>query len=161
MATLATFFRRTDWIAAGEQTTARVQMNHYQLRALPNDDVYFYSKRIDNSRIIRQADPQAKTQCWSAIGAACLLAVLVGSVAVPSVGARLAGYKVETLKQERQALLDERKKLEVEEAAMLSPARLDALAKQHNLSGAAAGQVIHLDSSTDSTLAFNVKSPRE
>ncbi len=161
MATLATFFRRTDWIAAGEQTTARAQVNDYQLRALPNDDVYFYSKRIDNSRILRQADPQAKTQCWSAIGAACLLAVLVGSVAAPSVAMRLAGYKVETLRQEQQALVIERKKLEVQEAALLNPARLDVLAKQHNLSGPATGQVIHLESTAYPTFAYNVKSTGE
>jgi hypothetical protein len=74
MATLATFIRdtharrsfgslrnyRNDTIAVERHEAARAQAaDPCLLRALPNDDVYFYSKKIDNSRVIRQADPEA------------------------------------------------------------------------------------------------------
>ena len=32
--------------------------NPFQLRALPQEDVFFYCKKIDNSRLVREADPQ-------------------------------------------------------------------------------------------------------
>ena len=34
----------------------------YKLRALPNEDVYFYFKKIDNARVVREADPTARAR---------------------------------------------------------------------------------------------------
>jgi hypothetical protein len=151
MGTLATFFRKTDSIAiavsqraAREAGRARVD-DPFMLRALPNDGVYFYAKRIDNSRIVRQADPAARGECWSAMGAASVLLVLGASIIAPHVGSVLAGYKVEALKQEQQMLLNEKRELEVKEASLLSPERLNDLARAHNLASPGADQVIHLD----------------
>src|ERR1019366_463243 len=147
MATLATFFRRSDAVAvtAGRRDPIRAQSDPFMLRALPNDDIYFYAKRIDNSRVIRQADPSARGECWSAVGAAALLLVLGASIITPQAGSVLAGYKLESLKHERQSLLDQKRDLEVQEAALLSPGRLNALAEARRLTSPAAGQVFHLD----------------
>jgi len=147
MATLATFFKRSDAVAVGARRvgTVRAESDPFRLRALPNDGVYFYSKRIDNSRVVRQADPAARGECWSAVGAAAVLLMLGLSIIAPHVGSVLAGYKLEALKQERQALLDQRRELDVREASLLSPERLNDLAKARNLTSPAADQVIHLD----------------
>ncbi len=156
MATLATFLRRNDAIAIAAQRrdAVRVQSDPFQLRALPNDDIYFYSKKIDNSRVIRQADPGARGECWSAVGAAGILLVLGGSIIAPHVGSVLAGYKLEALKQERQTLIDQKRDLEVKEAGLLSPERLNALAQARKLTSPASDQVIHLDTDTiDSSVA--------
>jgi hypothetical protein len=156
MATLATLLRRNDAIAIAAQRreTVRVQSDPFQLRALPNDGIYFYSKKIDNSRVIRQADPGARGECWSAVGAAGVLLVLGGSIIAPHVGSVLAGYKLEALKQERQTLVDQKRDLEVKEAGLLSPERLNALARAHSLTSPASDQVIHLDTDTvDSSVA--------
>lgn len=155
MATLATFFKRSDAIAvrAERRTQVRAQ-DPFALRALPNDDIYFYSKRIDNSRVVRQADPGARGECWSAVGAAGVLLMLGASIIAPHVASVLSGYKLESLKQERQSLLDQKRELEVREAALLSPERLNELAKARNLTDPASDQVIHLDNlSTDGTYA--------
>jgi hypothetical protein len=158
MGTLATFFRRNEFLPVAVEPAAKGQIQHitaarlakpdarakYQLRALPNDDVYFYCKRIDNSRIVRQSDPEAKGQCWSAIGAACVVAVLFGTVMAPKAATLLAGYKVQQLKQEQRALVEERKTLNVEEARVLSPGNLDELAVKRQLSSPGAGQIVHL-----------------
>jgi len=61
------------------------------------------------------------------------------------VGAVLAGYKLEALKQERQSLVDRKRDLDVREAGLLSPARLNALARADSLTSPASDQVIHLD----------------
>lgn len=112
---------------------------------MPNDDVYFFSKSIDNSRVVRQQDPSARGECWSAVGAAAVLLMLGGSIIAPHVGSVLAGYKLEALNQEHQALLDQKRELEVREAGLLSPVRLNELAKVRNLTNPASDQIIHLD----------------
>ena len=158
MATLATFLRRGDAvaIAAERRETVHGQADPFRLRALPNDRIYFYAKKIDNSRVIRQADPAARGECWSAVGAAAVLLMLGASIVAPHVGSVLAGYKLESLKQERQTLLNEKRDLEVKEAGLLSPERLNDLAKVRSLATPAPGQVIHLDTApTDASFARN------
>ncbi len=167
MATLATHFRETSakrssrTLRAGEATgSASAQADPFRLRALPNDDIYFYSKKIDNSRLVRQADPEARGECWSAVGAAGVLLMLGASIIAPHVGSVLAGYKLEALKQERQTLIDQKRDLEVREAGLLSPERLNNLARARSLTSPASDQVIHLDtaSSVDGSFA-RVQSP--
>jgi cell division protein FtsL len=166
MATLATFFRRSDFISAVERTPANENarqvarkaakaeaLAEFKLRALPNDDVYFYCKRVDNSRLVRQADPQSKGQCWSAIGAACVIAAMAGTVMAPKVGARLAGYKIEQLRQEQDTLEQEIKGLRLHEATLLSPARLHEIADRQKLAKPAVGQVMHLEPKGDGAFA--------
>jgi hypothetical protein len=149
MATLATFFRETGAKQAtfddARRDVVRVQADPFRLRALPNDDIYFYSKKIDNSRVVRQADPEARGECWSAVGAAGVLLMLGASIIAPHVGSVLAGYKLEALKTERQTLIDQKRDLEVREAGLLSPARLNNLARARSLTSPASDQVIHLD----------------
>src|ERR1700689_3992804 len=108
MATLATFLKRSSVvaIAAERREAVRERADPFRLRALPNDHIYFYAKKIDNSRVIRQADPSARGECWSAVGAAGVLLMLGASIIAPHVASVLAGYKLEALKQERQTLID-------------------------------------------------------
>jgi hypothetical protein len=150
MATLATYLRHTERFSAASAQAVRMpavdlQESTYLLRPLPNDAIYFYSKKIDNSRVVRQADPEARGECWGAVGAAGVLLMLGASIIAPHVGSVLAGYKLEALKQERQSLLDQKRDLEVKEAGLLSPERLNDLARVRSLGSPAADQVIHLD----------------
>jgi hypothetical protein len=164
MATLATFFRetgarrslRTVRAEATEtyRAQARAEANPFRLRALPNDHIYFYSKKIDNQRLIRQADPDARGECWSAVGAAGVLLMLGASIIAPHVGSVLAGYKLESLKQERQTLIDQRRALDVKEAGLVSPERLNTLARERSLTSPASDQVIHLDAPSSGEGSF-------
>ena len=162
MATLATFIRDTSARRRGDAETvaAENQADAFLLRPLPNDGIYFYSKKIDNSRIIRQADPEARGECWSAVGAAAVLLMLGASIIAPHVGSVLAGYKLEALKQERQSLINQKRDLEVKEAGLLSPARLNDLARVRSLGSPGSEQVIHLDTaSVDGSFARNQAPP--
>jgi hypothetical protein len=125
------------------------------LRGLPQEDVFFYSKKIDNSRLEREADPKARGACWSAIGAACLSLGLLTSVLAPSAATTLAGYKLESLRAEERRLLNERRVLELQEAEMLSPARLQSLADNQHLVTPASGQTVHLEGKPDGKMALN------
>ena len=149
MATMPAFLGKTVNVGASASSAApcaaRLAKNSDRLRPLPLDDVLFFSKRIDNSRLVRAADPRARGACWSAVGAASVLLVLLTGTLVPSLAGRLEGYKLEALKGEERRLLDERRTLELQEAELLSPDRLQQMAEKQNLVAPRAGQVVHLD----------------
>jgi cell division protein FtsL len=155
MATMPTFFRRAPKPAAGPGL--RVEKDLYRLRPLPQDDVFFYCKKIDNSRLVREPDPKSGGACWSAIGAAAIVLMLLTGVLAPSVASTLAGYKIESLKAEERRLLDERRTLELREAELLSPERLEKLAERQNLVTPKSGQVVRLDGNKPSGAVAMVK----
>jgi len=154
MATLPTFFRWTSESGLPALPETKPERDPFQLRALPQEDVLFYCKRIDNSRLVREADPQARGACWSAIGAACLLLAVATSVVVPNVASTLAGYKLQALRVEERQLQDEKRTLEMEEAELLSPQRLESIAQGQNLVAPFPGQVVRLNAKGDSAVAM-------
>jgi cell division protein FtsL len=151
MATLPALFRKNAPAqhapVADPMRTARprAERDPYALRALPHEDILLFCKKVDNSRLVREPDPQARGTCWTAIGAACVVLLVVTSASVPYVASTLAGYKLETLRTEERRLLDERRNLDLQEAELLSPARLDQIAREKHLVPPATGQVVRLD----------------
>src|ERR1700686_767226 len=100
MATLATvcsrFFVKETRSAAGTHRAARA----VPLRAFANEDIYFFVKRIDNSRVVRQTDPQAGGVCWKMIGSVGAASLLLIGVLLPSAYGLLAGYQIQFFKSE-------------------------------------------------------------
>ena len=167
MATMPAFFRRTevagfplrgDGAAPAETTRAAVSApvarDQYELRPFPMEDVFFYCKKIDNSRLVREADPKAHGACLSAIGAAAAIVALLTGALVPSVANTVAGYKLESLRAEERRLIDERRVLDLEEAKLLSPDRLEKLAVKYHLVTPKADQVLHLDGKSEGAVAL-------
>ena len=158
MATLPAFLRRMDVPVPTEtvprRAALRAERDPFLLRALPHEDLFFYSKRIDNSRLVREADPQARGACWSAIGAASVALVLLTSLLAPSVAGTLAGYKLESLRAQEQKLLTERRVLELQEAALLRLDRLEKLARAQNLVAPRSEQIVHLEPTGDAAVAM-------
>jgi len=159
MATLATWWNRWAAKESGDAAAAeeyvRATDGAGRLRPLPNEDVYFFVKRIDNSHVVRAADPTAGRTCWKFIGAAGLVTILLIGLFLPSAYGLLAGHDVEALKAEQRKLLDERATLDLGEARLLDPARLQELARTEQLVEPAAGRVIYLNPETEGTLAMN------
>jgi hypothetical protein len=158
MATLPTFFRKSDGgpqgPAAPGPEPVRAHRDRFQLRALPLEDVFFYSKYIDNSRLVREQDPQSGGRCWSAIGAACVALVLLTGVLAPKAAGTLAGYRLQGLRAQERRLLDQRRALELQEAELLSPQNLDQFAKQRDLALPGPGQVVHLEPKGEGSFAM-------
>ena len=130
--------------------------NPFELRALPQEDVFFFCKKIDNSRLVREPDPKAPKACWSAIGVAALAVALIGGVLLPNLMSTLAGYQLEKLRAEHLTLVDERHNLEWKEAELVNVNRLERLAKDRNLAPPAPGQLVHLNGK-DSSVAMMQK----
>ena len=124
------------------------------MRALPREDVFFYCKKIDNSRLVREHDAKAHGACWSAIGGAAVVLALLTGILAPSVAGTLAGYRLEALRAEERRLMDESRMLDLQEAEWLRPDRLIELAKERNLVTPAAGQVVHLETAPEGAVAM-------
>jgi hypothetical protein len=153
MATQPKVFMRHD---TPRQARGPVAVNNgaYALRALPQEDVFFFCKKIDNSRLVREPDPKAKSACWNVIAASCFSVLALGLIMAPQVAGTMEGYKLEALRTEEQRLLDERRALALQEAQLLSPERLEKLAKGQNLVTPSSNQVVHLETRPDGTVAM-------
>jgi hypothetical protein len=160
MATQATSYDRFEAAAELEvgarQRPRKEKADPYRLRPLPNESIYFYRKTIDNSRVVRQADPQARSRCWRWIATATAGTMFLFALLWPNVCGLLAGYQIESLKTEQQRLLAERAELEVAEARLLSPERLERMAQTQEFIDPAPEQVVFLQPKADGALALNV-----
>ena len=78
MATLATMLDRftTPHPSGGARPRVLADEDPFEVPAFPNEDVYLYVKHIDNSRILREADPAARQICWRLIGSSFAFAVV-------------------------------------------------------------------------------------
>ena len=157
MATLATILDRFVAAKSFEQSAPRArvleEVDPYEVPPFPNEDVYLYVKRIDKSRVLRESDPAARKVCWRLIGSSFAVAVVVIGLLLPTLYGLIAGYRMEALRQERQRLELDRASLELQEAKLLSPARLEELARMQQFIDPAPQKVVYLDSKSDQKLA--------
>lgn len=108
-------------------------------------EVYF-AKQIDNSRLVKVEDPKRGREMKHFGIALCCLFLLVMTYALQHFKAIEYGYKIESLKSQRDGLLEENRSLRLEDAYLRDPARIDGLARQMGLQSPQAGQVIRMDS---------------
>jgi hypothetical protein len=127
-----------------------------RLRPFPSEDILFYSKRIDNSRVVRQLDPGSRGRCWRLIGSVTGAAVLLICVLLPGSYGLLAGFQIQKLHDEARQLDAEQASLELKEAQLLSPARMQELAVAQQFVDPAPQKVVYLDGQQGS-LAMNQK----
>jgi len=125
-----------------------------RLRAFANEDILFYVKRHDNRTVVRAADPAARGRCWKLIGSVVGAAVLLIGVLLPSAYGLMAGYQIQSLRREGQRLATDQASLELREALLLSPARIQELARQQEFIDPAPAKVLYLDGA-QSALAMN------
>jgi hypothetical protein len=69
----------------------------------------------------------------------------------------LAGYQIQSLRSEAQRLAGEQASLELQEAKLVSPARMEQLARQQQFIDPEPEKVVYLDSKDGSSLALNQK----
>ena len=128
------------------------------LRQLPNETIYFYQKTIDNSGVVRQDDPKARARCWRRVALTTAGTLVLAAFLWPNVYSILAGYRIESLKQDQARLIAQRASLEVQEARLLSPERLQELAPNLEFLDPGPGQVVYLNPKPDGSLAWNQES---
>jgi hypothetical protein len=161
MATLAAILDRlsardVDAFSSHAQTR---EPDSHRIRAFANEDVFFFTKRIDNSQIVRQQDPAAGRVCWGMIGASMAGAVAIVAVMLPALYGAFAGYKLEELREERTRLTHEHVLLELQEAKFLNPQHLQELADKQNFVDPDPRKIVYLDSKHDGTEAKRLTPP--
>src|SRR5438445_4754883 len=107
-------------------------------------EIYF-SKAIDNSRLVKVEDPGRSHEMKQFGIALCCLFLLVMTYAWQHFSAIEYGYRIESLKVQRDGLVEMNRALRLEEASLRDPGRIDTLAKRMGLESTHAGQVLMLD----------------
>jgi hypothetical protein len=158
MATLASWYE--DELESGTPGSSatgweRTACDPNKVRAFPGEDVCLWVKNIDNSRVVREADPRLLEACWRFITVASLVVIAVVGLLLPNAYGMLAGYRLHQLEKEQTALLREQNALELEESRLLSPKRLEELASMQEYLDPAPGNVVYLDPRPEGTLAMN------
>src|SRR5271154_2620306 len=90
-------------------------------------EIYF-AKPIDNSRLVKVEDPQRSREMKQFGIALCCLFLLVMTYALQHFKAIEYGYKIEALKSQRDGLAEMNRALQLEEASLRNPGRIDTLA---------------------------------
>jgi hypothetical protein len=151
------FLSDAEQTAKARTESPRARSGGAALRNFANDDIYFFTKRIDNTRVVREADPEARGTCWKLISSVVAAVVLLICVLLPSAYGLLAGYQIQTLRQDGERLATEQSTLELSEAQLLSPARMEELARMQQFIDPPAQKVVYLETSQSGTVAMNQK----
>ena len=155
MATIANMYNRLLDRSFELPEVPRGKQNAARVRAFANEDIYFFVKEIGNAGIVRAADPKSGGTCWKLIGSVVAAVVLLVCVLLPGAYSLLAGYQIQTLRQEAQRLDTERASLELQEAQLISPARMEQLAREQQFIDPPAQKVVYLDNARNGSLALN------
>lgn len=111
-------------------------------------EIYF-SKNIDNSRLVKVEDPRRAREMRQFGMALTCLFLLVMTYAWQHFKAIEYGYKIESMKIERDGMREMNRALRLEDASLRDPERIDELARRLGLQSPQAGQVMRLDASDD------------
>lgn len=131
--------------AAGDRRTAPV--SKYRWGGV-TPEIYF-NKAIDNSRLVKVADPKRAKEMKVFSIAAAVLFFFTMIYAWQHLSSIEYGYKIEVQKTERDALLEQNRALRLEEASLRDPERIEQLAMRMGLVAPQAGQVMHLEVTAD------------
>jgi cell division protein FtsL len=111
-------------------------------------EIYF-SKAIDNSRLVKVEDPRRGREMRQCGIALCCLFLLVMTYAWQHFKAIEYGYQIESLKIQRDGTAEMNRELRLEDASLRDPERIDLMARKLGLQSPQAGQVMRLDASAD------------
>ncbi len=110
-------------------------------------EIYFV-KRIDNSRLVKVEDPQRNREMKQFGTALACLFLLVFTYAWQHFRAIEYGYQIESEKRELNNLTEMNRALQLEDASLRDPERIDLIARRMGLVPPQPGQVIRLDNAS-------------
>jgi cell division protein FtsL len=115
---------------------------------LGTPEIYF-RKTIDNSRLVKVEDPRRAREMKFFGLALCFLFLLVMGYALQHFRAIEYGYRIESLRSQRDDLTEMNRALRLEEASLRDPERIDQTARKLGLQPPQPGQVIRVDAGSD------------
>jgi cell division protein FtsL len=113
----------------------------------------FFTKHIDNSRIVKADDPERRREMRSFTIAMTLFFALTMVYVWQHFSAIEVGYRVEAQKLQVEKLREVNRELRLNEAQLSDPGRIDHIAKQLGLDEPQPGQVVRPDGVDGSVMA--------
>lgn len=107
---------------------------------------FYFQKSIDNSRLVRVADPQRQREVRMFSAVVALFFMLAMIYTWQHFRSIEYGYQIEAQKTEHDRLLEMNRTLKLEQASLRDPGRIDVLARKMDLEPPRPGQVVRLDS---------------
>jgi cell division protein FtsL len=92
-------------------------------------EIYFV-KHIDNSRLVREVDPEKRRECFRLLPLGILVFLSVLLFSWQHLQCVRAGYEIEDLKGQRAAAQEWNRQLRLQQAALADPQRIDTLARK-------------------------------
>jgi len=112
----------------------------------PTPEVFF-TKHIDNSRIVKADDPERKREMRTFAAVTSILFMLVMVYVWQHFSAIEMGYNIEAQKVQVEHMSEQNRQLRLSEAELTDPERIDRIAKQLGLDAPQPGQVVRQDGS--------------
>jgi cell division protein FtsL len=126
----------------------------------PTPEVFF-TKHIDNSRIVKADDPERKREMRTFAAVMSVLFVLVMVYVWQHFSAIEMGYNIEAQKVQVEHLSEQNRQLRLSEAELTDPQRIDRIAKQLGLDAPQPGQVVRQDGSdSNAPVLAQARAPR-
>src|ERR1700744_2432025 len=111
----------------------------------------FCSKRLDNTRLVKAADPVRVREMRIFTAAMTILFTIVMFYGLQHFSAIEYGYCVDAEKQQRTQLEEQNRQLRLTEAQLCDPHRIDQMARKLGLDAPHPGQVVRGNAGFDSS----------
>ena len=131
------------WNARIAEHNAQLLAQQPQLRRRMRTPEFHFARHIDNSRLVKAADPARAREMRVFSGALIVLFSLTMIYAMQHFSAIEGSYRVEQEKQMLDQLREENRQLRLSEAELTQPGRIDMMARQLGLAAPQPGQVVH------------------
>jgi cell division protein FtsL len=143
---VATLETGLSWGARAAERNAELMATQIERRRRVRMPEYFIAKRIDNTRLVKAADPVRIREMRVFAAACAVLFSLIMVYGLQHFYAIESSYRVESEKQMLNQLREENRQLHLSEAELSQPSRIDQMARQLGLGMPQPGQVVHPDS---------------
>ncbi|HLJ27294.1 MAG TPA: cell division protein FtsL [Candidatus Angelobacter sp.] len=107
---------------------------------------FYFQKTIDNSRLVRVADPRRRREIRMFSAVVSLFFLMAMFYAWQHFRSLEYGYQIEAQKMEHERLVEVNRNLTLERSWLRDPSRIDVLARKMDLEPPHPGQVVRLDS---------------
>lgn len=138
------------WGARIAEHNAQLLAHQSQLRRRVRTPEFHFARHIDNSRLVKAADPVRVREMRLFCGALIVLFSLAMIYAMQHFSAIEGSYRVEQEKQMLDQLREENRQLRLAQAELTQPGRIDMMARELGLAAPQPGQVIHPNARIDS-----------
>jgi cell division protein FtsL len=146
---------RTQSVAERNRSLYEAQLRG---RRGPTPEVFF-TKHIDNSRIVKADDPERQREMRSFTAVMGMLFLLVMVYVWQHFSAIEIGYQVESQKAQVEQLREQNRQLRLTEAQLTDPGRIDHIAKQLGLDAPEPGQVVRAEGDPNAPVLAQANAP--